>query len=331
VTAAPAGASTLVGIRSVASGADVSCAVLIDTTARCWGFNLDGQIGDGTHTERHVPTVVQNGNGTGPLRNVAQITVGTSHVCALIKDGTARCWGEGGELGDGTNLPRSRPVIVKNLTGSGPLTTITQINAGGHQTCARLTDGTARCWGMGGALGNGHRSSRLPVKVLNPAGTAPLTSVTQISVGDLHSCARIADGTARCWGVNTNGDLGDRTTFSRFLPVKVLNLTGPQTRITQIVASYYHTCARISDGTARCWGFNGDGQLGDGTQNNRARPVTVLNRLGNGPLTGVTAITAGAHHSCAHLADGTARCWGKRLATGDANNSPSAAIRLLPA
>jgi alpha-tubulin suppressor-like RCC1 family protein len=234
-------------------------------------------------------------------------------------------------LGDGTNLPRSRPVIVKNLTGSGPLTTITQINAGGHQTCARLTDGTARCWGMGGALGNGHRSSRLPVKVLNPAGTAPLTSVTQISVGDLHSCARIADGTARCWGVNTNGDLGDRTTFSRFLPVKVLNLTGPQTRITQIVASYYHTCARISDGTARCWGFNGDGQLGDGTQNNRARPVTVLNRLGNGPLTGVTAITAGAHHSCARLADGTARCWGKRLATGDANNSPSAAIRLLPA
>jgi alpha-tubulin suppressor-like RCC1 family protein len=224
VSAAPAAAATLGGIRSVASGTDVSCAVLADTTVRCWGFNLDGQIGDGTKTERHSPTVVLNGNGTGPLSNVAQVTVGTSHVCALIKDGTARCWGEGGELGDGTNAPRLRPVIVKNVAGTGPLRTITQINAGGHQTCARLTDGTARCWGMGGALGNGHRSSRLPVKVLNPAGTAPLTGVTQITVGELHSCARISDGTARCWGVNTNGDLGDRTTFSRFLPVKVLNL-----------------------------------------------------------------------------------------------------------
>jgi alpha-tubulin suppressor-like RCC1 family protein len=113
--------------------------------------------------------------------------------------------------------------------------------------------------------------------------------------------------------------------------VKVLNLTGPQTRIAQIVASYYHTCARITDGTARCWGFNGDGQLGDGTRNNRAHPVTVRNRLGDGPLRGVTAITAGARHSCARLSDGTARCWGERRATGDANDGPSATNRLLPA
>jgi alpha-tubulin suppressor-like RCC1 family protein len=248
-----------------------------------------------------------------------------------MNDRTARCWGAGGEVGDGTSIRRLLPVVVKNVRGNGTLGTITQINAGGHQTCARLAEGTARCWGIDGALGNGRRSSLLPVKVLNGLGTAPLMRVTQVSVGKLHSCARISDGTARCWGVNDYGDLGDGTTSSHFLPVKVLNRTGPQTGITQVVASYFHSCARISDGTARCWGLNGNGQLGDGTQKNRARPVTVLNRLGTGPLRTVTAINAGAHHSCALLTDGTARCWGKRLATGDANDSPSATSRLLPA
>src|SRR5438477_3478288 len=174
VMTAPAGAAVLLGgIRSISAGADETCAVLVDTTARCWGYNNVGQIGDGTTTDRLRPVVVENGAGTGPLKNVAQIAVGTSHVCALIRDGSARCWGQGGELGDGTDTSRSRPVVVRNVAGNGPLTNITQISAGGGQTCVRMTDGTARCWGLNGALGNGTRTSRLPVRVPNPAGTSP--------------------------------------------------------------------------------------------------------------------------------------------------------------
>jgi alpha-tubulin suppressor-like RCC1 family protein len=329
---APAGAAALGGIRSISAGTDVTCAVLFDTTARCWGYNTFGQIGDGTKTERWRPVVVKNRLGTAPLKNVAQISVGTAHVCALIRDGTARCWGQGGELGDGTGTTHALPVVVKNVLGSGPLPTITQISAGGGQTCARLGDGTARCWGLNGALGNGSRSSRLPVKVLNAVGSAPLTHITQISVGNVHSCARMTDGTARCWGINSSGELGDGTTTDHFRPVKVLNGAGtaPLGKITQIVASYRHTCARISDATARCWGFNGDAQLGNGTKTDHSLPVRVVNGLGTGPLQGVSAITTGRAYSCTRMANATARCWGARLALADANNNPTSTHRLRP-
>jgi alpha-tubulin suppressor-like RCC1 family protein len=334
VMTAPASAAGLLGgIRSISAGADETCAVLQDTTARCWGYNAVGQVGDGTTTDRLRPVVVKNVPGTGPLKNVAQIAIGNSHACALIRDGSARCWGQGGELGDGTDTSRSRPVLVRNVAGNGALTNITQISAGGGQTCVRMTDGTARCWGVDGALGNGTRSSRLPVRVLNAAGTGPQTHITQISVGRLHTCVRMTDNTARCWGFNDSGELGDGTTTDHLRQVKVLNVagTGPQTNITQIVAGYYHTCARITDGTARCWGFNADGELGDGTKIDHSRPVRVLNGRGTGPLQRVTEITVGAHHSCARIADGTARCWGRRLALADANNSPTPGYRLLPA
>lgn len=330
---APAGAAVLGGIRTINAGDDATCALVQDATLRCFGLNDSGQVGDGTNTSRLKPVVVKNGPGTGPLKNVVRVSVGTAHACALIKDGTARCWGQAGETGDGTDTGRSLPVIVRNITGHGPLRPITQIAAGGGETCARLTDGTARCWGVDGALGNGSKTSWLPVKVLNAAGTGLQGNIVQISAGKHHTCILIKDGTARCWGRNDSGDLGDGTTKDRSLPVKVLNVAGtaPQTRITQIVASYHHTCARISDGTARCWGGNGDGELGDGTRIDHSRPVKVVNGLGTGPLRGVVQLTAGAHHSCARMADGTARCWGARLALGDANNSPYPANRLLPA
>ena len=329
---APAGAATSGGIRSTSAGTDVTCAVMLNTSARCWGYNALGQIGDGTKLDRLAPVVVKNGPGTGALMNVTQISVGTSHTCALIRDGSARCWGRGGELGDGTSTTHPRPVIVRSVNGQGPLTHITQISAGGGQTCVRMTDGTARCWGVDGALGNGKRASRLPMKVLNATGSAPQTNITQISVGNLHTCVTITDGTARCWGFNDSGELGDGTTTNRFLPVRVLNVAGtaPQIRMTQVVATYQHTCARITDGTARCWGFNGNGQLGDGTTSSHSRPVKVLNGLGSAPLERVAALTVGGSHSCTRMTDGTARCWGFREALGDANNSPSPTSRLLP-
>ncbi len=326
------GAAPLGGIRSIGAGTDETCAVQLDTTARCWGLNSFGQVGDGTKTNRLAPVVVKNGPGTGSLQNVAQISVGTAHVCALLRDGTARCWGEGGELGDGTATTHSLPVRVLNVAGSAPLTNMTQISAGGGQTCVRMTDGTARCWGVNGALGNGKRASRLPVKVLNAQGTAPQTHIAQISVGDLHTCVRMTDGTARCWGFNGSGELGNGSTTDHFLPVTVSNVAGtaPQIRITQIVAGFQHTCARIADGTARCWGRNDEGELGNGTQADHSRPVKVLNGTGTSPLPGVVGMTIDGYHSCARIADGTARCWGVRSALGDANTTPTPGVRLLP-
>jgi alpha-tubulin suppressor-like RCC1 family protein len=332
VVAQPAGAAGLAGIRSLSAGVDETCAVLFNTTARCWGYNNYGQLGDGTKTNRSLPVVVLNAPGTGPLQTVVQISVGDSHACALMKDGSARCWGHGGELGDGTGTTRSRPVTVLNAAGTGRLLRITQISAGGGQTCARIADGTARCWGINGSMGNGRRTSRLPAAVLNPDGTRLQRNITQISVGKRHACVRIIDGTARCWGVNASGQLGDGTRTDHFLPVKVLNVAGSaQAGITRIVATHRHTCAQVTDGTARCWGSNGYGELGDGTTTDRLRPVRVMNGLGTGPLWAIAEITLGGSHSCARIKDGTARCWGIRGALADANTRPTPTSQLRPA
>jgi alpha-tubulin suppressor-like RCC1 family protein len=222
-------------------------------------------------------------------------------------------------------------VTVRNAAGSGRLLYVTQISAGGNQTCARMTDGTARCWGYG-AMGNGRRTSLLPVRVLNPAGTGPQRNITQISVGKRHVCVRIIDGTARCWGVNASGQLGDGTRTDHWLPVRVLNYAGTvQARIAGIVATHRHSCARLTDGTARCWGFNTYGALGDGTTTDRLRAVPVRNGNGTGPLRTIAEISLGGDFSCARIADGTGQCWGIRGALADANTGPTPTAQLRPA
>jgi alpha-tubulin suppressor-like RCC1 family protein len=95
--------------------------------------------------------------------------------------------------------------------------------------------------------------------------------VAEIAAGGYHTCARLSDGTVRCWGHNEYGQLGDNTQTSRLVPVAVSGLSG----VAEIVAGASHTCARLSDGTVRCWGNNDYGQLGDNTQTSRLVPVAV--------------------------------------------------------
>ena len=320
LSASRAGAAVLEHIVQVAAGGAHTCARISDGTARCWGDNSDGQLGDGTRTDRKLPVKVKNVAGTGPLKHITAISAGLGHTCARISDGTARCWGlnVSGELGDGTRTDRKLPVKVKNVAGTGPLNHITAISAGDFHTCARISDGTARCWGYNlyGQLGDGtDTDGTLPVKVKNVAGTAPLIHVTAISAADFHTCARISDGTARCWGGNSDGQLGDSTRTDRTLPVNVNDVTGTARliHVTAISTGDRHTCARLSDGTARCWGENLSGQLGDGTHTNRKLPVIVKNANGTARLVHVTAISTGDRHTCARISDGTARCWGENL------------------
>lgn len=180
---------------------------------------------------------------------------------------------------------------------------VAEMAAGGYaHSCARLTDGTVRCWGFNfyGELGDGTLTTRS-----NPVAVSGLSGVAEVAAGHRHTCARLTDGTVRCWGRNNTGQLGDGTTgFGSPTPVAVSGLSGVAELAAGGSDSGSHTCARLTDGTVRCWGDNTSGQLGDGTTTNRSTPVAVSG------LSGVTHIAAGGAHTCARLTDGTVRCWG---------------------
>jgi len=234
----------------------------------------------------------------GPAVTVSDLAVGTFHSCAVLSDGTVRCWGSNGQgqLGDGTTTDSPTPVSVVGIT------TARHIAAGNAHTCAILADTTVRCWGrnVGGQLGNGTTTdSSLPVTVTGLGG------VDVISLGDLHSCAlSLTSGEVRCWGDNSSGQLGDGTTTSRSTPVAVSGIT----TAIDVSAGNEHTCAVLSDGAARCWGRNFFGQLGNGASgagSNSATPVAVSG------ITGASRIAAAASSTCAVVTGGAVSCWGQ--------------------
>jgi cysteine-rich repeat protein len=284
----PVSVSGITSAVQTSAGHDHTCAVLSDGTAKCWGYNANGQLGDGTGTNRLTPVSVSG------ITNAVQISAGTYHSCALLSDGTIKCWGNNGlgALGDGTTTNRNTPVSVSGISNA------VQVSAGSHYTCALLSDGTIKCWGIGtsGQLGDGTGTNRL-----TPVSVSGITNAVQVSASNgAHTCAVLSDGTAKCWGENSWGQLGDGTTYSHYAPVSVSGINNAM----QISTGWPATCAVLSDGTAKCWGMNNAGMLGDGTTTDRSTPVSVLG------ITNAVQVAAGQAHVCAVLSDGTAKCWG---------------------
>lgn len=275
-----------------ASHADHACALTNFGGVKCWGYNGFGQIGDGTTTDRRLPTNVA-GLGTG----VVAIAAGAFHTCAVTNVGGVKCWGNNfhGQLGDGTTIYRRTPVNVAGLTSG-----VVAITTGDFHTCALTTLGAVRCWGWNqySQLGDGSAVNRLV-----PTQVVGLTSgVAAVGAGSYHSCALTNSGAVRCWGRNQLGQLGDGTTTTRVLPTPVFGLASG---VAAISVADAHTCAVTAVGGARCWGWNVFGQLGDRTNIDRATPVPVW-----GLSSGVLAIDAGTWHSCA-LTTAGAKCWGR--------------------
>jgi alpha-tubulin suppressor-like RCC1 family protein len=187
-------------VVQLASNASHTCARKDDGTLWCWGSNYEGQLGDGTTTDRAMPVQVQL-----PTR-VRQVAVSSEdRTCAVLDDGTAWCWGnnDGCELGDCNGFRSSVPVQISGLSS------VASISAGDTHTCALTSDGAIWCWGdnSDGELGNGTRDVAVGTKPVRAA--VPGTVFVEVCAGPGATCARAQDGGVWCWGAQNGGLLGD--------------------------------------------------------------------------------------------------------------------------
>jgi hypothetical protein len=257
--------------RRVEAGGENTCA--IDTTGAvwCWGNNTHGQIGDGTMvTPRLMPRMV-----TLPMA-AAQVAIGGSslggtHTCALLVDGTVRCWGDDfyGQLGNGAPASDSSvPVVVSGVSG------IEEIVTGSHHTCARRSTGAVVCWGDDGFGQGGDGTLSMPEFVYAPAGdVVGLGDAVELGAGVNHTCARRMGGTIVCWGSNVDGQVGldPRLMINRYAtPQTVTGLTGA----LELGVGDHHGCVRRAL-DHRCWGQGRGGQLGDGLMTDSWNHVRV--------------------------------------------------------
>ena len=297
-----------------------------------WGFNYFGQLGDNTViSPRRLPVLVNATSNLSALYNkaVVGIAAGYSHSLALCADGTVASWGANlsGQLGDGTATQRLLPVAVNSVSNLSTLynQAVVGIAAGYSHSLALCSDGTVAAWGSGsyGVLGNGTGSGQcnFPVAVSTAAGVSALYGKTVVAIraGNSHSLALCSDGTLAAWGNNSNGQLGDNTIVPRNVPVAVNTASGVSAlygkTVVAIAAGSTHSLALCSDGTLVAWGFNSNGQLGDGTTTQHNAPVAVNTNSGVSALYGktVVAIAAGQFHSLALCSDGTLVAWGGNI------------------
>ncbi len=242
------------------------------------------------------------------------VAPGQNHTCALLDDGSVKCWGRNdhGQLGDGTNSNSTTPVLV-GLGGKA-----SRLTSGNEFSCAVMTPTpTVKCWGRNdwGQLGDlTSADSSGPVSV-----TGLTAGVVKMDSGGYHSCALLADDTLSCWGANMAGQIGDGTGTDRWTATPVSGLAGMP---TQVDAGQTHTCAVITTGPVRCWGGGTSGQIGDGKTDTTVTPQDVKSLASNAVST-----SAGGNTSCAVLDTGAvqrrAATKGARSATGAASPVPS--------
>ncbi|MEP9413586.1 protein kinase [Gordonia sp. VNQ95] len=274
---------------AVSAGGSVTCGIK-GGTLLCWGDNDYGSIGDGTATDRTVPTPVK---GLGEVSAVS-VAVGTAEVCA-VSGGTVYCWGQ--EFGSGD--VRRTPVRIDGISD------VTAISTSGTNTCA-IRQAEAYCWGNNvyGTAGTGTTSP----SVNTPTKVPGLRNVTAVAVGIGNACAITRAADLYCWGKNETGQIGDGTQQNQLSPVKI-----DLPAVTSVSLGPNNTCAAA--GQVYCWGYAA-GQYPAGTETDHLLPETV----------GVDAardVANGGTGGCASVADGHVMCWGPYSPESEPSSLPT--------
>ena len=302
-TTLPAPPPTLLtaGDTFITTGNVYSCAQHQDGTMSCWYHNPN---------------------------KVTAITAGGSHFCALHQDGAISCWGRNGsgQLGNGQSGSNVLSLVPVQVTG---ITDAIAITASSAHSCALHRNGTISCWGSNGTgqLGNGQSGANAHSSV--PVQVTGISDATDITTGELHSCALHRNGTISCWGHNTFGQLGNGQSGSSqsddsansLVPVQVLNITDA----TAIASGSRYSCALHRNGTISCWGNNWVGQLGNGQSGDNAHSSVPVQVTG---ISDATAINTG----CALRQNGTISCWGEnslgQLGNGQVGDHSSVPVQV---
>jgi alpha-tubulin suppressor-like RCC1 family protein len=295
----PAPASGPLIASSVSAGARHSCLLRPCGEIRCWGWNGDGELGDGTNIDSERPVAVVE------LRGVKAVAAGGWHSCALDSNGDVYCWGynRDGQLGSGNTTSTSRPV---KAAVRGAVAIAAGGSSGSGHTCAVIQDGRVVCWGNGGfgQLGNGDDAPLAGGFSSTPVSVIGVTSATSVAAGANHTCALLASGSIQCWGSSLYGERGDGATRApgSATPTAVAGISDA----IAITAGGTHACAVLKSGAVKCWGANSVGELGIGHVSIASpTPADVV-----GLTESAVSVAAGGDHTCAVGASGSLFCWG---------------------
>jgi alpha-tubulin suppressor-like RCC1 family protein len=322
---------------AISAGGFHSCALLDNGTVKCWGLNFYGELGQGdVATRGDGPN--EMGDNLAPIalgagRRATAISAGYTHTCALLDNGTIKCWGQNdeGQLGQGSiaNLGDAANEMGDNLpvVALGAGRTATAISAARNYTCAVLDNGAVKCWGVGlyGQLGQGDVTSRGDGRNEMGDNLAPIAlgadrTATAISAGEFHVCALLDNGAVKCWGANTDGRLGLGDVDPRGDGPNEMGDNLPSVDLgtgrtaSAISAGAGHSCAILDTNFMKCWGSGSQGQLGQGTLSTIGDAPSemgdFLPTVNVGVGRTVAATAAGYFHTCALLDNAVLKCWG---------------------
>jgi alpha-tubulin suppressor-like RCC1 family protein len=255
---------------------------------KCWGYNADGQIGDGTTSSKQLPTIIDSGI------KYSKMSLGDSFSCGITNSGVLKCWGKNnfGQLGDGTTGNKLLPTTID----TGVL--YSEISAGDNHTCGVTSNNILKCWGYNS---NGQIGDATSVNKLTPTIIESGVSYSKVGLGNNHSCGITSTGVLKCWGYNNYGELGIGSTTNKNVPT----IVDSGTIYKSISSSNYHTCGITTNNKIKCWGNNSYGQIGDGTNGtNRTTPVLIDSAVD------YNQVSVGEQYTCAITNQNVLKCWG---------------------